>query len=218
MKKGISYTIIITFVLILIVLVIAVGTVTSLNAGGNVNDFMTDVLEIDDSACRDSDIGIDYFLKGTTTLEDGTFQADFCDINTGKLSEYYCANGFIRRIRYNCPLGCETDNNGNTIAECIDGVETINNCEDGDGGLNYFKESKTSKTASGVSRDSCSISNGGDPVPYSAAFVVEYYCTVGGSIRKKYYECPYGCDCKDDYGAVFGEKICACKISPHGTW
>jgi hypothetical protein len=66
--------------------------------------------------CIDSDDGLDYSVKGTVTItneDDSTKKyTDYCRHGSaeGYVYEYYCANGTVASVDYDCPKGC--NNNG----------------------------------------------------------------------------------------------------------
>ncbi|MCD6477789.1 MAG: hypothetical protein J7K87_02180, partial [Candidatus Aenigmarchaeota archaeon] len=54
--------------------------------------------------CTDSDGGVNYYVKGTTTDIEGT-ASDYCE--DGKtLVERYCSGKYQTIVKYNCPYGC----------------------------------------------------------------------------------------------------------------
>ncbi len=63
------------------------------------------------TTCTDSDGGINYYTKGTTTICTSTSQSGGCgvfaDTCTGSiLKEGYCENSLLKTINYTCPYGC----------------------------------------------------------------------------------------------------------------
>jgi len=142
--------------------------------------------------CTDSDEGLNYYVKGTTTIcspELGCSEFtddDWCEpSNPSLLNERICfSNNISQTLSYNCPNGCV---NGS----CIAGPVTIGNCTDSDGGLNYYVFGNVTTTGLGTSYDICvpSITGG---LPNS---IEEYYCNASDSNAFYYniFDCPYGC-------------------------
>ena len=58
--------------------------------------------------CTETDNGRDYFVKGYVLYSrDGISYCLFADTCNGNIvREFYCYNGSIRYINYNCPQGC----------------------------------------------------------------------------------------------------------------
>ena len=99
-------------------------------------------ISINPLKCTDSDGGLNYYVKGTTTDSNGQSGTDFCwnydplkygpcqgNTNGCVLAEHYCKDdGTLGKTKYNCPYGCLNGACGATIAPV---------CGDSDGGLNY---------------------------------------------------------------------------------
>ncbi len=112
----------------------------------------------DTRECFDSDNGIKYHVKGTTSgktslsSEMGEYVDNCKDANT--LEEYFCGQFFVNSWDYECPYGCEEG--ACTGAECVS--HSTAKCYDDD--LYWYdscsvKEEKNMDCPSGCSDNSC---------------------------------------------------------------
>ncbi len=128
-----------------------------------------------DTSCRESDSGRDYYVRGNATGNySGNFmtQYDACDTTyTNLLYEYYCTGEGNRMDREdkNCDYGCS---NGACIRP---------SCSDSDG-ANYFVAGSVA-FAGQTYGDYCQDSS----------TLVEYKCGPNGYVSEP-YACAYGCD------------------------
>jgi len=157
------------------------------------------------SYCTDSDDGINFMIKGTTTgIQDPTTNevvtvSDFCFSSAGGkewVQEYYCgttgpAAGYIVGISHECPYGCED-------GACLIALEKkIIDCVDSDGKNNFDKKGTVTiyyeDGSTEIFEDSCGYSSGG--TSYGAK---DYYCVIktDGSITYNYGLKPCK-NCKD---------------------
>jgi cysteine-rich repeat protein len=154
-------------------------------------------------ACTDSDGGKNYGLQGTATK--GTNKVtDYCLADGKRVVEYYCSNGKINSVTYDCNKVGKVCRNGACIKlpvcgngiieageECDDGnnlngdgcdancrLEIIP-CTDSDGGI-YPLVKGTAISGSYSQTDYCSNSN----------YLIENYCSAGG-ISATTVDCAY---------------------------
>ncbi len=75
------------------------------------------------NSCIDSDGGLNYYLKGTSTLSNGSILTDYCSASF-YLTEFYCANNSSFYSYVNCLGGCS---NGACLnLTCSDGTPNSN--------------------------------------------------------------------------------------------
>ncbi len=138
--------------------------------------------------CSDSDNGINFSVKGTTSLSNGETKTDFCIVEQGKsitsktniLREHYCSGSVIAVKQTVCQYGC---NNGTCLAS------PIPKCIDSDGGKDYTSSGYTTgsnyKTKQyRKAKDRCS----------SPTELIEMYCDSNMYMKSIVYTCPYGCN------------------------
>jgi len=155
-----------------VVLVLGIGYV--MNSNGGKIETGRHIWE----TCSDSDNGLTYEVRGTTTSSNGTSLTDFCPTWRGGLTEYSCdaVNNVVGRDYY-CSSGCS---NGACFSD------TPTTCMDSDGGVNYNTQGRTVADFANGSHveynDYCCEQNGVD--------LCEYYCTLP---MRVHYACPNGC-------------------------
>lgn len=145
--------------------------------------------------CYDSDGGINYYKKGTLSIDNQKIGIDQCLNSTeGTLMEYFCySNSTQNYVFYNCPYGCS---NG----ACIKNEEV--KCYDSDNGKDYYTKGKTLAYFFGNSVlservDTCFVS--GSNITSSSCpagsncFVEENY--LGNNCKGEVveFQCIYGC-------------------------
>jgi len=64
----------------------------------------TSVVTSTTPVCRDTDGGTNYNIHGTVIHADGTVRNDLCEGDM--LKEYFCKDGEINSVYYNCRYGC----------------------------------------------------------------------------------------------------------------
>ncbi len=79
-----------------------------------------------DVSCHDSDGGLNYGLRGTTTTTAGGLKTDVC-ASPELLTEFYCSGNSIRESDYLCPPGQSCSG-----GRCVDDA-VADACEDSDG-------------------------------------------------------------------------------------
>lgn len=136
------------------------------------------------SCCIDTDGGLNYYVKGTSSGKDDICTKDLAspssDYDVNGINEMICSNGMTYSGTYSCPYGC---NDG----KCNSEPSQSDVCTDSDGGLAYnIKGSVSYKGAS--STDIC-FSDAFDKNDKSGLY--EYYCDDGMWIDE--YNCPNGC-------------------------
>jgi len=62
--------------------------------------------EVVEEKCKDSDEGMNYFIKGIINIGEHNVGEDYCE-NDLSLIEYFCGNNVISSIPYSCQNGCE---------------------------------------------------------------------------------------------------------------
>ena len=132
--------------------------------------------------CTDSDGGINFNVKGTTT---GWYNGSLYTVNDsckeGVLTEYYCSGANINLTSHNCPSGCS---NGACINQTTN--TTNSTCSDSDGGINYYLQGTTTNAT--VSHTDACVPNPGSVT----ALLTEFYCS-GSAVQNATYGCPNGC-------------------------
>ena len=125
-------------------------------------------------ACRDSDGGLNLYLKGTAISGTSNY-TDFCR-NSTKIEEMWCnsAGAIVHSVR-----DCQTG------SKCVDG-ECLSPCTDSDGGIDPYTRG-TVINYPYVVPDMCSE----DTNTYSTN-VIENYCS-NGKWRATVLFCPSGC-------------------------
>ncbi len=156
--------------------------------------------------CADSDNGQDHYVKGAVSYRSSTF-TDSCTsclstcLSIGcpepkctKVTEHYCEGGVHKSIEYECPRA--------TTEGCKDGACAKFQCEDTDGGKDYYIKG----TAKGRNQalkyvelaDTCGNPESGG-ITDDPNYVIENYCfddIVNGEDRLSLpvtYKCPNGC-------------------------
>ncbi len=127
--------------------------------------------------CTDTDGGANYYLRGTANDSQGDSGTDYC-ISSATIKEYYCSDGLVTELNYNCLLGYSCSNGA-----CL---SQNNTCTDTDGGLNDHIYGCTTVSYFGNSTvicDSC-LSNGA---------VSERYCNEEGNSAGRSHLCENGC-------------------------
>jgi len=179
--------------------------------------------------CTDSDGGLNYYVKGTTTglnIYNQTSNAtDYC-VYSGQNGTYgqYLTAGQSAVMEYNCNSDGKTMNddlhvcdNGCSNGACINQTTPIQNitCTDSDGGLNYYVKGNTSGISPADNRsyegeDVCGSQNN---TYASQGQLVEHYCD-GIYHTNTIYTCPKGCQ----DGACINSTACVpniqCTIQP----
>jgi hypothetical protein len=120
--------------------------------------------------CSDSDGGLDYYTKGTITLNNGTIN-DTCT-NVRGLKEWQCLSNKPIPVDYTCPNGCF---NGACLNSMI--------CNDSDGGLDYYVRGTVTLSNGTIVNDVC----------YNTNTLGEFQCTSDNSFFQSSYNCPNGC-------------------------
>ena len=127
--------------------------------------------------CFDSDNGKNYYKKGEVYIQGNVNPSVIDKCYGNNLNEGICVeDGGSASLYYNCPNGCQ---DGRCLEQKID---KNNNCEDPDGGLNYYL--KTTIHPENLTDECLDKTN-----------LMEYRCTKDNNIYKNYqmYECPSGC-------------------------
>jgi len=191
---------------------------------------------VTDSAkeCTDSDGGKEYYVKGSIsgkyieTNQDVDID-DVCTLNEQligsceegsncKLVEYYCENGYVNLITYECPNGCKygacikLENECSVKTEmnyCLDdkncywdqetdGCWEFDSskqlCSDPDNGRNYEVQAHTWGFDEYAPDDkNARIRRGGKDGCTSSNRLIEHYCDKAYYIKTEYYSCPNSC-------------------------
>ena len=167
------------------------------------------------TACIDTDGGINDYVKGTVTYY-GKKYTDGCSHYFSKvITEYYCDNGRVKSETHSCPPDYT----------CQDGVcksvPTPPTCIDTDGGENYYVKGTVTYNGKKYT-DECDprythcirsrVKSGGGSVdghasmPYTICGAVkEYYCE-NGAVKSKTRICGSCHRCQD--GACSGVSVC----------
>ena len=153
--------------------------------------------------CTDSDGGINYNVRGTTSgYYNGTFitATDSCllapNLGAGTtnqsqyLGELYCSGNNLVPIVYTCPNGCQD-------GACVQsGNQT---CTDSDGGKNYYTKGNVTVCTYGVQSGGCGLLSDN----CVGNTLQEGYCD-GNNNRVDSYVCPNGCS----NGACISNQTC----------
>ena len=133
------------------------------------------VTSINSTNCTDSDGGLNLNLQGAINSSSGNISSDYC-INDSVVLEYYCMNGMVNGMQYDCPYGCS---NGACAIQA-----NATNCTDSDAESGvYLYLQGTVETSSGeISMDYC----------ISDSSLLEYYCQNGMAVGSE-YACPDRC-------------------------
>lgn len=128
--------------------------------------------------CSDSDGGLVYGIKGTTSKGSLSY-TDYCGVGNNLFENYCDASGNLQtNYLYVCPDVCKD-------GACV--KSTNQSCKDSDGGLYYHIKGSTG--INGEYTDYCPTND----VPNT---LVEYTCTSKDSrvgVVSNYYICPNGC-------------------------
>ncbi|MCX8189902.1 MAG: hypothetical protein N3F05_01595, partial [Candidatus Diapherotrites archaeon] len=149
------------------------------------------------STCTDSDMGRNYYVRGTTTDPKGSY-IDKCSADGKTLYEYYCVwdNAQMEEnptpYDYICKDGAFVEANPSS------------NCSDSDGGRDIYKKGTVNENGI-LSTDECTC--GGSKVK-------EYSCSKGRTVVAEEY-CPTGYTCKDG-ACVQGSSPEVCNDSDGG--
>lgn len=160
------------------------------------------------SSCTDTDGGINYDVKGTTTgispsIGQTYTSSDICGTGTtyqtNQLIEHYCNDIYHTNTVVTCQYGCSDgeclSSSQNLTQNIPQNTSTTNTsttssfCSDSDNGLNFYKSGTVTKGSSNQV-DYCST--------FSPDKLVEYYCDVNGSSSYTVYICPSG-RCQSGY-------------------
>ena len=102
-------------------------------AGGCQNNAcLNQTTPVQNQTCTDSDGGLNYNIKGTTTNNTIT-KNDTCIYNNLAIKEYYCQNTLVSNEERDCQYRCR---DGACANQTI--VPPIETCTDSDGGRNYY--------------------------------------------------------------------------------
>ena len=188
------------FILVVILSILVVVAISNLLPSDGVSGWATKVLrEGNWSSCTDSDLGINYSLKGTiaATLNDGSVNTfiDTC-ISSIIIREEYCADNKL-------PLYVEIECNAGL--ECLNGAcvnvsnseSSIITCSDSDD-LNYSKKGTVTYTNSSGTislQDTCA---GQDSL-------TEFYCQSSSTYKAQTITCSSGKICSN--GACIDNEI-----------
>ncbi|MBN2043368.1 MAG: hypothetical protein JW754_06215 [Candidatus Aenigmarchaeota archaeon] len=128
--------------------------------------------------CTDSDGGKNYYLRGTITTGNDTFE-DGCGTGemAGYVIEYSCEeqeNGTHVPSNYECPFGCSE-------GRC----KSSDVCSDTDGGKNFFQKGWIIMEDGIVREDECGTGN-------LDGYVIERHCESESNVFN--YKCPNGCE------------------------
>jgi hypothetical protein len=151
------------------------------------------------SSCVDSDLGSDFFVKGTTTVTASsgrkTAYTDNC-LSTSSIMEYYCKGISGMSTSTKCEFGCVNGACLKAAAPTTTPTSTPMACTDGDNGRNYYqKATTTGPDAYGGSLSK--IASYGDRCDGSSR-LMEFYCMQGSSSTAAYVtmeniSCQNGC-------------------------
>ncbi|MDD5193538.1 MAG: LamG domain-containing protein [Candidatus Nanoarchaeia archaeon] len=133
--------------------------------------------------CTDSDNGLNYYLKGTTSGYDEPTREyvtinDYCEFNYS-LKEYSCEGIYGKENEYICPNGCS---DGACISEPT--------CTDSDGGQDYYVKGTVSY-GNWSKTDRCGLYD--DNPSNDSTDLNEFYCRSDGEPVEEVYKCPNGC-------------------------
>lgn len=131
--------------------------------------------------CRDTD-GIDYYTQGY--CEDDRTGYKLIEFCAGHgVYECHCSSGFISRIYYACPAGCDAGACLPTTTTASTSSTTTTICYDSDGSIDHYKRGYV---MCGGERydDYC----GTDPMRLN-----EFYCDETLTARRDQYDCAAGC-------------------------
>ncbi|MBW3020920.1 hypothetical protein KY334_06495 [Candidatus Woesearchaeota archaeon] len=144
--------------------------------------------------CFDSD-GIDYFTEGNATDNDGNNYSDVCTDSV--LTEYYCFDGLLNSVDYNCPNDCDGNKCAQVVNECFDSDEGVKPYTTG---WTLFYDSTSSQPPL-RGNDTC----------INETHLIEYSCSENGELLpSEPIECRSGCEngrCIGDNCADDGEKV-----------
>lgn len=144
--------------------------------------------------CTDSDGGIEYYEKGTTTLG-ALGKTDSCyatGASVKGVTEYYCENNEIKSIDYACP---GIDIGDGTIVRCqygaciedADDYIVDKDCIDSDGGKDYYEKGILTDNKGYTYEDYCTNDN-------PTVNLLERFCAADGTKSSIGYLCPNGCE------------------------
>jgi hypothetical protein len=143
-----------------------------------------------ETECSDSDGGVNYSQKGIVTYPDNSTNEDMCawseDFNKTVLIEYFCED--TGKTEYDCPGACYE-------GACINSTQnqtnqTLINCTDSDGGLNYYLKGNVSGNIGSGYPDGWQLY---EDYCYGNTSLIERYCTSDYTNFTKEYSCPLGC-------------------------
>ncbi len=188
MKGDISPWVLITIIIVFIALGITLVALYQARLQEGVDEAITETdipVAGDDelSTCTDSDGGRNYFTEGSVTTYTETYD-DECD--SGQATEHLCLTVMdeVDTVTYVCPNGCD----GNA---CSDTPHVLDECEDSDGGKNYFAQG-TVTLGPEIYQDECK------PIGDQSVLVKEYFCEKeeDNPVEVKYtiYQCPILCE------------------------
>ncbi len=165
----------------------------------------------EDLYCTDSNNGKFARIKGTCTDWTGADYTDECTDAGGGVWDHMCLPTYgghenvCTRQFTRCSSGVSTCQDG--ICVLVDNPNPYYECEEDDGGLNYYKRGTTimqdtHEPYTWTDPDRCQneISTGYPPDPLWDSFLWEHWCE-GGERKRTGYNCPT--DCKD--GACISE-------------